>query len=478
MSPLISATLESAAARSGCSAVELNRFNQHLHTLPASQAARINPYEFADSAGIAREQAVDLFVHCAKLGLFDLEWGMVCPLCGAVVRSVSKIDHVAEDTVHCCICNKDAETILDDTIEVSFAYSPLGAAFDLHGDYDAYQDFFTSYSHPHGEQLRSYRERYAIADVKIEPDGQANLPLILKSGEVYRLLCLDTHSGAEIRVIEKDKLAGTSEAPRLSLSEAGFSEAAVDLPVGASTLILNNHTEQTVWIRALRIDMDEIQAILSSGSAQYGPRLTGKHLLNNQAFRDCFALHEWAPDLKLKLRNLTLLFTDLKGSTALYDREGDLAAYRLVQDHFAALKKAVSSNSGAVIKTMGDAVMAAFPSGECGTAAAVAMMVAMQEVAKGRKDDVGLKVGLHAGPALAINSGSNVDYFGQTVNIAARVQGLADAGDICMTGVLNDEEAIPALLIRSGYEGHSEVATLKGVSVAERVYRYHSAQSS
>ena len=478
MPPFTSTTLETAAARCGYGAEALKRFDQHLHSLSASRAARINPYEFADSARIDREQTVDLFVHCAKLGLFDLEWGMVCPLCGAVVRSVAKIDHVAEDTVHCCICNKDAESLLDDTIEVSFAYSPPGPAFDLHGDYDAYQDYFTSSSHPYGQQLRSYRERHAIADVKIEPDGQANLALGLKAGEVYRLLCLDTHSGAEIRVKETDKSADETEVPQLSLSDAGFSAPAVDLPAGASTLALTNQTDQTVWIRALLIDIDAIKTIISSGPPQFGPRLSGKHLLNNQAFRDCFALHELAPDLKLKLRNLTLLFTDLKGSTALYDREGDLAAYRLVQDHFAALKKAVSSNSGAVIKTMGDAVMAAFPSGESGTAAAVAMMAAMQDVAKGRKeDDVGLKVGLHAGPALAINSGNSVDYFGQTVNIAARVQGLADAGDICMTGALNDEEAIPALLNRSGYEGHSEVATLKGVSAAERVYRYRGAHS-
>jgi class 3 adenylate cyclase len=473
MPPSISSTLQSAAARCGCDADEVHRFNQHLQALPASRAARINPYEFADMARIDRERTIDLFVHCTKLGLFDLEWGMVCPLCGAIVRSVAKIDLLAEDAVHCCICNKDAESLLDDTIEVSFAYSPPGSAFDLHGDYEAYQDYFTSSSHPYGEQLRNYRDHHAVGDVRIEPAGQANLPLNLQAGEAYRLLCLDTHSGAEIQVNDEGSLSDATEAPRLSLSEAGFSAPAVDLPVGAGALALTNDTDQTVWIRALRIDMNAIGAIINSGPPQFGPRLTGKHLLNNQAFRDCFALNELAPDLKLKLRNLTLLFTDLKGSTALYDREGDLAAYRLVQDHFAALKKAVGDNSGAVIKTMGDAVMAAFPSGEAGTAAAVAMMVAMQEIAKGRtEDDVGLKVGLHAGPALAINSGNNVDYFGQTVNIAARVQGLADAGDICVTGALNDEDAIPALLNRSGYVGQSEVATLKGVSAAERVYRY------
>ncbi len=208
----------------------------------------------------------------------------------------------------------------------------------------------------------------------------------------------------------------------------------------------------------------------------FGKRLTGKHLLNNQAFRETFALHELAPDLKLKLRSITLLFTDLKGSTALYDREGDLAAYRMVQDHFVAMKGIVRTHSGAMIKTMGDAVMAAFSDASDGTAAAISMMAAMRDLAGGiQSNEMGLKVGLHAGPALAINSGTNVDYFGQTVNIAARVQGLADAGDICETGVLNEEEAIPALLTEAGYAGHSELAKLKGVSAEEKVFRYRAA---
>ena len=174
-------------------------------------------------------------------------------------------------------------------------------------------------------------------------------------------------------------------------------------------------------------------------------------------------------------RNITLLFTDLKGSTALYDREGDLAAYRLVQDHFVALKKVVRSHSGAMIKTMGDAVMAAFPDGNDGTAAAIGMMGAMRDlIGNDQRNDVGLKVGLHAGPALAINAGGSVDYFGQTVNIAARVQGLADAGDICVTGVLNDDDAIPAMLTDAGYQDSSERAKLKGVSAEEQIYRYRS----
>ena len=68
-----------------------------------------------------------------------------------------------------------------------------------------------------------------------------------------------------------------------------------------------------------------------------------------------------AVDQRLKITSLTFLFTDLKGSTELYDRVGDLAAYDLVNAHFRALQDIVAAEAGAVVKTIGDAVMATFP---------------------------------------------------------------------------------------------------------------------
>ena len=476
MTSPIPATLEAAAARSGCDSDELSRFAQHLQALKSHQAARINPFGFAEAAGVGSETALDLFVHGAKLGLFDLEWGMVCPLCGGITHSVAELDRVAEDTLHCSLCDRDVESVLDDTVEVSFAYAVPGAELDLHRDFATYQHYYTSSSYPYLKDWRSYHEHHTAADIKLEPGEEAILPVRLDAGREYRMLCLDVHAGMEVRVEEDGSQSETGGTTAVSLMDEGFSQNEICLPAGKAALTLTNRTEQAVWCRLMLRNMDAIGAILAKGPPQFGRRLTGKHLLNNQAFRDSFAMHELAPDLKLKLRSLTLLFTDLKGSTALYDREGDLAAYRLVQDHFAALKQVVRGHSGAVIKTMGDAVMAAFPSGNDGTAAAIAMMAAMQEVAGGaRENDVGLKVGLHAGPALAINAGQNLDYFGQTVNIAARVQGLADAGEICLTGALNQDDEIPALLAQAGYDGCAELARLKGVSAEEKIYRYRSA---
>ena len=93
------------------------------------------------------------------------------------------------------------------------------------------------------------------------------------------------------------------------------------------------------------------------------PFLTAKRLLTNQIFRDIYRTDTLDVDQGLKLTSLTFLFTDLKGSTELYDRVGDLVAYDLVRAHFRVLNEIVASEAGAVVKTIGDAVMATFPTG-------------------------------------------------------------------------------------------------------------------
>ncbi|MGI9522437.1 MAG: DUF5939 domain-containing protein [Hyphomicrobiaceae bacterium] len=476
MSHSIPDALRTAAAKCDCDRDQLLRFSQYLHELEPYQAARINPFAFASAAGLNAETTLDLFVHGAKVGLFDLEWGMVCPLCGAITNSVSELDRVAAEVVHCSLCQRDVDSTLDDTIEVTFAYAPNGSALDIHRDFVTYQHYFTSSSYPYRVDWLNYHLRHTVADVKLRAGQTSTLLLSLEAGQTYRVICFDTHSGANLQVAADSEHSSEPQTVMLTLSPAGFSPPQTKLESKNPQLTLANLTDASVWCRVLRIDMQDVTAIIERGVPEFDQRLTGKHLLNNQAFRENFALNYLAPDLKLKLRSLTLLFTDLKGSTALYDREGDLAAYRLVQDHFVALKEVVREHSGAVIKTMGDAIMAAFSNGTDGTTAAIAMMEAMKYLPNRRfEGDVGLKVGLHAGPALAINAGTNLDYFGQTVNIAARVQGLADAGDICLTKAMNSEFGVTDALAQAGYSGRVEVAKLKGVAEAEQIIRYRSA---
>src|SRR6185503_14888620 len=168
---------------------------------------------------------------------------------------------------------------------------------------------------------------------------------------------------------------------------------------------------------------------------QRRPFLTAKRLLTNQTFRDIYRTDTLDLDQRLKITSLTFLFTDLRGSTELYNRVGDLVAFDLVRAHFRVLTEIVASEAGAVVKTIGDAVMATFPTPDRAMAAALRMRQAMRAFnAEHGREDLLLKIGIHEGPCLAVVLNERQDYFGQTVNIAARVQGLATARSIFATG--------------------------------------------
>src|SRR3546814_13828861 len=88
--------------------------------------------------------------------------------------------------------------------------------------------------------------------------------------------------------------------------------------------------------------------------------LTADRVTALQAFRDLFSEQVLRPGDDVAVARITLLFTDLKRSTDLYGRIGDAAAYHLVRDHFVYLGAIVQRNDGALVKTIGDALMEAF----------------------------------------------------------------------------------------------------------------------
>jgi class 3 adenylate cyclase len=201
------------------------------------------------------------------------------------------------------------------------------------------------------------------------------------------------------------------------------------------------------------------------------PFLTAKRLLTNQTFRDLYRTDTLDVDQRLKITSLTFLFTDLRGSTELYERVGDLVAFDLVRTHFHILHQIVASEAGAVVKTIGDAVMATFASPHRAVTAAIRMRDAMQELNRqSGREDLLLKIGLHEGPCIAVSMNERQDYFGQTVNIASRVQGLADSRLIYVTGAILGDEKSAELLAARNLTPMSQNAMLRGIERDVQVY--------
>jgi class 3 adenylate cyclase len=194
-----------------------------------------------------------------------------------------------------------------------------------------------------------------------------------------------------------------------------------------------------------------------------GRFLTGKRMLTNQTFRKLFKAETIEVGTGLQIKSLAVLFTDLQASTAMYERVGDLKALDIVRRHFAVLEGVVAAQRGAVVKTIGDAVMAVFPEPDRALAAAAEMIANVrQAVAYG--EDLVLKIGVHCGPCVAIQSNNQVDYFGRTVTIAARVQGLAEGGEIVCTEDVWSQPGVQDLVAERGFFSRPEQPLLKGIA--------------
>jgi class 3 adenylate cyclase len=202
--------------------------------------------------------------------------------------------------------------------------------------------------------------------------------------------------------------------------------------------------------------------------------LTGERVIAMPAFRRLSPEQLLRPGDNAEIGWIAIMFTDMKGSTELYDALGDAPAYNLVRDHFFFLSDRVQRNHGFVVKTVGDAVMAAFSRPDHAVRAALAIQddVASFNSARGgdaRPTPIVLKLGLHAGPCIAVTTGDVLDYFGATVNVAARLENQCRGGEVIVSEVVaGDAETAVALAGRTQIE---ETAMVRGVSAPVRFVR-------
>lgn len=201
--------------------------------------------------------------------------------------------------------------------------------------------------------------------------------------------------------------------------------------------------------------------------------VSGHQLLTLQTFRDLFPKETIPPQESLAIRQAVILFTDLTGSTALYARRGDATAYTWVSQHFEALFAVVDRHQGAVVKTIGDAVMAAFTLPEDAVKAAIAMHQAMDELNQRLQlppeDALILKIGISMGACVTVTLNDRLDYFGTTVNRAARVQAKSQGRDLLLTENLRSDAGVAKLL--QNYSITSMDVSLKGLESSTRIDR-------
>jgi class 3 adenylate cyclase len=241
-------------------------------------------------------------------------------------------------------------------------------------------------------------------------------PLHLRTvGSTQRLRVIAAPADARRATVKVTYADGRWVAPH-SLADGDT----LELPEG-SALSLRNHTAGPVL------------AVLED-AAWTTDATTAAEVTALQEFRDLFSSEVLAPGQQHAIRHIALVFSDLKGSTRLYEGIGDAAAYSRVNRHFEFIKQAVVDRGGTVVKTLGDGVMSAFGQLDDALTAAIAIQRQVTPWCEEQhiEPPLVLKLGVHAGPVIAMTANERLDYFGRTVNIAARLGDQARGGDVVL----------------------------------------------
>ncbi len=237
-----------------------------------------------------------------------------------------------------------------------------------------------------------------------------------------------------------------------------------DVRPGKHTIAIENRTGDPGRLWFLQYPLG-----FEAHRVEYEPFLSGKRLLLTPSFGELYKTQLVDEAESLTISDMTYLFTDLKDSTPLYESVGDVNAYFLVRQHFDILNTIIRERAGTIVKTIGDAVMAGFEHPQDAVRAAIEMIEELSKFNQTASRPLGLKVGVHRGRAIAVRLNDRIDYFGQDVNIAARVQGLADVNEVCITETVMEAPGVHEIVANRVVS--REYENLKGIGQKMEIHR-------
>jgi class 3 adenylate cyclase len=457
-----------AALRQSADMNAVDMLERMVRDAPDHALNKMNALDLAASEGVGEERVIAALLNAVGLGMFEMTWNVMCPSCAGVLSANKSLKTLNSAQYNCAFCAAGYETTLDNLVEVTFMVSPRLRKIAAHSPdqlspAEYYRQIFWSSAIDLPEDVEKLLDEVTLETVDLPPGERAILSLQVPAGT---LIVFDpvTHAAQFLDVSGEE----TSERQNLSVifNKVQVPVDTIALRPGPLRLALENRTDNRV-LPAIWVASQALDDVLMRRK----PILTAKRLLTNQTFRDIYRTDTLAIGQRLKILSLTFLFSDLKGSTELYERVGDLTAFDLVNEHFRLLQEIIASERGAVVKTIGDAVMATFETPDRAIAAAIRMREAMSDLGAERQhQSLGLKMGIHEGSCLAVTLNAQQDYFGQTVNIASRVQGLAASRSILVTESVVENALARTLLETCGLKPTLRRVALGGIADKVSVY--------
>ncbi len=365
---------------------------------PDEDVAQMQPFVLARAWNLDRREVLRTYLHATRAGLVDLNWQINCPVCRVSAGVAASLDGLGRQ-IHCDACNISYDLDFGRSVE---------AVFSSHAALRAVTSAVFCAASP---SLRPH----VIAQLRVEPGVRRELLVPLRHGSIF------------VRTLGPQRPFERSD-------ETIAAELEIHVGPDAITCVERGTAEGDSTRVVLTSSLNEPCHVVIERGTWASDAVLGSAVASLPEFMELFATEAPAAGLELTVGRLTLLFSDLTGSTALYERVGDARAFAIVQEHFRAMSVIIAANDGAVVKTMGDAVMASFSRTRDAAQAAVAMFEST--LREHGELGIGVKLGIHEGPCLAVRANDRLDFFGTTVNIAARLQAQARTSELVVTEAL------------------------------------------
>lgn len=406
-----------------------------LRDAPDVELTHIRPFAIAKKWRVDPWAILALFLHATRCGLLDFRWEILCPNCrSSRTQLVSSLGRISR-TSHCDVCQIEFDAEFDKSVELKFAVNESIRPRDE-------QTFCLA--GPSGKPHVISQIWLQAGEERLWKLPPLTRPFRLRSPQVRGSTTLDPGELREKR-------------PRAIQTRASGFE--IDYQDGnASECLARVHNPNSFSV-LLSLDLIGWSEDI----------LTAARVTNWQEFRDLFSNEVISPNEDITVGSQVVLFTDLRGSTAMYRRIGDAPAYALVRDHFAVLMESVSSHHGTVVKTIGDAVMACFS--RVDEALEAVQEMNYQLLKRSRTVPLILKASLHAGPCLAVNANNRLDFFGTTINLASRMVSCCQGGDLVVSDEIFGRPEMTDFLKKRQLSAQPSDIRFRGFNNPRRVWR-------
>ncbi|MBM6617044.1 adenylate/guanylate cyclase domain-containing protein [Bacillus sp. RD4P76] len=412
----------------------LHFLHEYLLTESNQDVAEMRPYQLAKKWKVDEKRVLKLFLYATKVGILNLSWNLICPNCRVSKNEYTSLSQLQEQ-FHCDLCGVNYDANFDQYVELYFTVHP---------------------------SIRSsYSQAYCVGGPMITP--HINVQKVIKNKSKGSLKLPTDEKNMRMRILESNEIVMiqyneevNNENCKLIYLDTGWKSSSIEVGFQTKTLSIVNDSQKDIVVV-----IEEVETRTDV--------VTAAEVTAMQEFRDLFSSEILSPGQQVGIENVTILFSDLLGSTSMYESVGDAHAYGKVKRHFDFLTEWISKNSGSVVKTIGDAVMAVFYQPEDALKAAIDIQNYVSIFNEEKGENITLKIGLFNGPAIVVNSNDRLDYFGRTVNIAARIQAESQGNDIVIEEQLIEREQIKTVLTERNITPFT--AKLKGISCSMKLIR-------